>query len=97
MTSSDILNIVLSVSILAVAVALTWFLVEIIRIVRGTRKSVEGIERSVQNVESAVSRLGDRLVESVASIGPLVQGIIKIAGALIERRRNKKESENFDE
>lgn len=94
MATSDILNLVLAFSILLVAVAITWFLIEIIRIVRGTRKTVEGIEHSVAAVESSVNKLGDRLVDAVSNLGPLITGIVNIASALISKRRTKRSDED---
>ena len=70
-TSRDILNITLSVSVLAVAIALTWLLSEFIRIFRDVRKTIKEVkddqvvvdtpqgvmELAIDNIQKAVQEI----------------------------------------
>lgn len=86
-TSSDILNIVLSVVIAAAGVAFIWLVVELIRIVRPVRKLVETVEDRLERIDAAVHLIKDK-VFSVAGLLPAILDWIRgVTGGAPKRRK----------
>jgi len=89
-TSRDILNITLSVSVLAVAIALTWLLSEFIGIFRDVRKTIKEVKDAIVRVESAITKVGDKVVQSVMNLRSLLEVAGTVATFVKERKAKKK-------
>ena len=89
-TSRDILNITLSVSVLAVAIALTWLLSEFIRIFRDVRKTIKEVKDAITRVEAAITKVGDKVVQSVMNLRSLLEAAGAVASFVKEKRAKKK-------
>ncbi len=89
-TSRDILNITLSVSVLAVAIALTWLLGEFIRIFRDVRKTIQEVKDAITRVEAAITKVGDKVVQSVMTLRSLLDAAGAVASLVKEGRSKRK-------
>ena len=96
-TSKDILNILLGVSVLAVAVAFSVLLYNLIMIIRDFRllsksikDKVELIDGLIKTTRHVLQTIQDKLEHSTAYIGILIDLVTKI----VDFMKNKKTSEN---
>ena len=94
-TSRDILNITLSVSVLAVAIALTWLLAEFIAIFRDVRKTIKEVHEAITRVEAAITKVGDRMVQSVLNLRSIIEAALAVVSFVKGKKAAKKKKEDI--
>lgn len=93
-TSTDLLNLVLALSILMVAVAMTWAMVYIIKILKSFTDLGRAIRNTVNDIQSAVAHWQHK-IESTASYLPLImEGIGKIITYFTAKKQSSDSSED---
>lgn len=98
-TSTDLLNLVLALSILMVAVAITWAMVYVIRILKSFSDLGRAVRNTINDIQSAIAHWQHK-IESTASCLPLImEGIGKIIAYFTQKKRPtaaEDESQNED-
>lgn len=85
-TSKDILNLVLSISIFLVAVAISWLLFQMAKTFRSINRVSEGIEKIVKGIEEGVEKFKDH----TSNIATYFTVVLQTGQKILEMIQNKK-------
>ena len=95
--SNDVLNLVLALSILMVAVALTWAMVYAIKILKSFSDLSRAVRSTIDSIQSAIAHWQHK-IESTASYLPLIMGgISKIVSYFSKKKRQHDEPADEEE
>lgn len=88
MEVSAVLNILLPAVFIVVGVALIWFLVELVRTLKTTRKTVEDLHAQVTPTLEQVQKITEDIQPAIAKIDPLVERVsLTVDAANLEMMR----------
>lgn len=77
-TSSDILNLVLSLGIFVIAALVAWLLFYAIMMFRDVRQATKSIKDKVETVDEILKTLKDKIEKSASYFGILVELVSKL-------------------
>lgn len=96
-TSNDILNLVLAVSIFAVAVVTVWATIYLIIILKRFNDLSRAIRNTIENISGAVAHLHHKIDSSVSYLPLIVSGISKIVSIFAKKYKASKPGEMDEE
>lgn len=89
---NDILFIVLSFCILWISAALFWFIWQAAQILRNVNSAVDEAREKIGKIETAITGIKNRFDSMTAPAGILVEGIKKLIEYGLEKRANRRSS-----
>ena len=89
-TSQDVLYLVLSVSVLLLAVMLAWLIAESAMVLRNANKLIREMREKLGKIELAITGIRDKLENSAGYLHLLAEGAKQILGTILARRQEKK-------
>lgn len=93
-SSQDLLNILLGVSVLAVAFCFSWLLYEMIQSIRGFNQVIKKIQKITDSVHDGIKSLKTQSSHAAAYIGLAVKAGQEILHQVQKRRAHKGKSKS---
>lgn len=89
-SSSDLLNVVLAVSVLWVAIFLSLALFYLILLLREAHKTVHGVREKTEKFHKALENIREKIENSAAYITLGMEGVKELVRYVMDKREEKK-------
>lgn len=92
----DILFIVLIACSVALTTFTVWFLIELIRILRGVSKTIGSIEQKLERIDEIIILVRDKLHDASGALASLTKVIASVVQFFAQRHRRKSKTNTDD-
>lgn len=89
-TSKDLLNILLGVSVLMVAILMSWVFYQVGRMIRNTNRVIESAQNFVRSLHDGFDRLKEKSTTAAAYAGLILKGAEQFFSMVQKKQASRK-------